>query len=312
MDDLKVVFIGTPEFAVHILQTLIDEKYNIVAAVAQPDKPTGRKHLLTPTPVHALADQYHIPVLQPVKLRLQSQEVLDLKPDLIVCCAYGQMVPDDILAAPKYGCVNIHPSLLPKYRGGAPVHHAVWAGDTKTGVCLMEMVHAMDAGRVYACNEVKIGPDETTEELNTALEEASATLLKTALPEYLKGNLPGIPQEESLVSIARNISREDEQVSFAKEEINTLYNHVRALIDWPIGYGMVEGKRIKFLKARKEIKAVTEAPGTILGFQDEAMEIACNGGVLKIYELQPEGKSRMSAAAFANGAGRALVGKQFD
>lgn len=312
MEDVRIVFIGTPVFATKILQVLVEEKYHVVAAVSQPDKPTGRKHLLTPTPVHAMADQYGIPVIQPEKLRKQADEVLAFQPDLIVCCAYGQMIPDSILAAPRHGCLNIHPSLLPKYRGGAPVHHAVWAGDPETGVCLMEMVKAMDAGRVYAEAVVPIGPDETTEELNLKLEDASCELLRRSLPEYLAGKLPGVLQDESLATIAHNISKEEEQVVFAGEEINTLYNHVRALIDWPISYGLIDGHRVKFYRARKRVQPVSEAPGTVLGFEDGAMKIACMGGILLVYELQAEGKSRMTAEAFANGAGRAMIGRKFD
>ncbi|NCB33745.1 MAG: methionyl-tRNA formyltransferase [Erysipelotrichia bacterium] len=312
MKDIRVMFIGTPEFAVRMMQTLIDEKYNVVAAVSQPDKPAGRKHLIVPTPVHALANQYHIPCLQPEKMKASAEEILSFKPDLIVTCAYGQMVPDVILNAPKYGCLNIHPSLLPKYRGGAPVHHAIWAGDEETGVCLMEMVKAMDAGRVYDRVYVPIGPDETTEELYAELENASAELLAKALPEYLAGKLTGEVQDESKMSIAHNISKEEEQVHFSEEEINTLYNHVRALIDWPVSYGMIDGKRIKLLKARKKVCSVNQEPGTVLGFHDHAMQIACKGGILNVMEVQPEGKSPMSADAFGNGAGRSLINRKFD
>ena len=228
MNDARIIFIGTPEFACPILQTLVDEGYNVVAAVCQPDRPTGRKQVITPTPVHALADKLNIPVLQPEKLRTEYQPVLDYKPDLIVTAAYGQIVPEVILKAPRYGCLNIHPSLLPKYRGGAPIHHAVWAGDEKTGVCLMEMVKAMDAGRVYARCELPIGPDETTSELYEKLQDAACTLLKESLPLYLEGKLEGEPQDESLVVIARNISKEDEQVHFAKEEKRGRYESLKA------------------------------------------------------------------------------------
>ena len=173
MNSPRIVFFGTPEFACTVLQALIDEEYNIVAAVSQPDKPVGRKHIIESTPVHALAEKYGIPVVQPDKLRQQADEVLAYDPELIVTCAYGQIIPQTILEYPRLGCVNIHPSLLPKYRGGAPIHHAVLNGDEKTGVCLMEMVNKMDAGRVYACHEVMIGEDMTTAELEEILKEES-------------------------------------------------------------------------------------------------------------------------------------------
>ena len=312
MENIRIVFIGTPEFACPILQTIHDEGYEVIAAVSQPDRPVGRKHIITPTPVHALADRLNIPVLQPEKLSREYQPVIDLEPDLIVTCAYGQFVPSALLAAPRYGCLNIHPSLLPKYRGGAPIHHAVWSGDEETGVCLMEMVKAMDAGKVYARKVLSIGPDETTAELSERLVEAGCALIREALPAYLRGELPGEEQDESGVVLARNISREDEQVHFSEEGISELYNHVRALIDWPVAYGVLDGKRVKFLKARKEIREITGEPGTVLGFRDHAMEVACRGGVLRVLELQMEGKGKMSADAFANGAGRSLIGHRFE
>ena len=312
MEDIRIVFIGTPVFATDILRTLVEENYHVVAVVSQPDKPSGRKHEIKPTPVHELADSFGIPVLQPEKLSKEYQVVLDYEPDLIVTCAYGQIVPETILSYPKYGCLNIHPSLLPKYRGGAPVHHAIWAGDEETGVCLMEMVKAMDAGKVYAKRIVPIDEDDTTESLNLKLRKVSCELLKEELPKYIKGELPGIEQDESGVVIARNISKEDELVSFKNEEIQELYNHIRACIDWPITYGMIEGKRMKFYKVRKEVCHHEYELGEIIGLNNHALEIAAKNGVLKVYELQLEGKNKMNADAFMNGLGRNYIGKVFD
>ncbi|MBR2669033.1 MAG: methionyl-tRNA formyltransferase [Solobacterium sp.] len=312
MKDLRVIFMGTPVFACSVLEALIEEKYNVVLVVSQPDKPVGRHHQVVSTPVHELADKYGIPVLQPERLREETEKILEYTPDLIVTCAYGQFVPEVILNYPKYGCLNIHPSLLPKYRGGAPVHHAVWNGDTETGVALMEMIKKMDAGRVYAVKRVPIGPDETTEELNLRLMEVSKELIRDALPEYLEGNLSGTEQEEEKATIARNISKEDECISFKKEDLHQVYNHIRALIDWPVAYARINNKRLKIYRAEIREGGCTEEPGTVLGFRDGAMEVACTGGILRILELQPEGKKRMKAADFANGAGRALTGSCFE
>lgn len=312
MTSPRIVFFGTPEFACTILQALIDEKYHIAAVVSQPDKPVGRKHIIVKTPVHALADDNGIPVLQPDKLRAEADAVLAYEPELIVTCAYGQIVPEKILNAPRLGCVNIHPSLLPKYRGGAPIHHAILNGDEKTGVCLMEMVKKMDAGRVFACHEVGITPDMTAAELDVLLKEESVRIIKEELPRYIRGELPGVEQDEEKVVLAPNISREMEQIHFQEEEINSLYNHVRGLIDWPISYGVLEGKRYKFYKARKEIREHAYQPGEVLGFENGAMKIAARGGILLVLELQPEGKKPMKAEQFANGAGRSLVGKVFE
>ncbi len=308
----RIIFFGTPKFACAILQELIDEKQNIVAVVSQPDKPVGRKKVIEKTPVHQLAEENGIPVVQPAKLRSETESVLAYEPDLIITCAYGQFVPESILKAPRYGCLNIHPSLLPKYRGGAPVHRAVMNGDAETGVCLMEMVKAMDAGAVYACCRTPITPDMTTEELNLVLEKDAAALLRENLPLYLEGKLTPQEQDESQVVLAPNISREEEFVRFAEEDVHTAYNHIRALIDWPIACGTIGGKRIKFYRARMEECVHDQAPGTVTGFEEGAMKIAAKGGYIKVLELQMEGKNRMKASDFANGAGRGLIGKAFD
>lgn len=312
MNNPRIIFFGTPEFGMEILKTLIDEKYNVVAAVSQPDRPVGRKHVIEPTPVHALCQAKGIDCLQPDKLSLAKEEIENYHPDLILTCAYGQFIPTSILQIPSLGCINIHPSLLPKYRGGAPIQHAVMNGDKETGVCLMQMVKAMDAGVIYDCRHLDIGEDETFSELNARLITLSITMLKEALPKYIAGELTGVPQDEADVVIAPNISREEEQVHFQKESLDQLYNHIRGLIDWPISYGMVDGVRIKFYKVRKENTETSAPAGTILGFEGHAMSIACKGGLLKILELQLEGKKKMDADAFANGSGREFIGKVFD
>lgn len=312
MRNERIVFFGTPQFAVGILKMLVDEKYNVVAAVSQPDRPVGRKHKIEKTPVKVLCEEYGIPCLQMEHLKEEADKVLAYEPDVIVTCAYGQIVPASILDYPRLGSINVHPSLLPKYRGGAPMHFAILNGDTVTGVSLMEMTAKMDAGRVYAQVEVPVGKDETEAELEPRLLDASVTLLKENLPLYLDGQLQGVEQDESRVTFCHNISREMEKVSFQKEDIHALYNHIRALIDWPVPYGVVEGKRVKFYAVRMEEKDSGKPSGEILGFKDHAMEIAANGGVIRVLELQMEGKKRMSADAFGNGYSAELTGKRFD
>lgn len=307
----KIIFFGTGTFSCAILKMLHEEKYNVIAAVSQPDRPVGRKHIITATPVHALCEEYGIPCLQPEKLRKESHLVIDLKPDLIITCSYGQIVPDDILACPPKGCLNIHPSLLPKYRGAAPMHFPIINGDEETGVSLMEMTHAMDAGKVYAQVKLPIGPDDTEADMEPKLKEASVQLLKDNLPLYLDGKLPGTVQDESQVTVCHTIPREFEQVHFQSEEINTLYNHIRGLIDWPLPYGMLEGKRVKFYKARKEEKDVQAEAGTVIGFDKNSMLIAARGGIIHIYELQMEGHRRMDAQAFRCGYEKEVTGKRF-
>lgn len=312
MNRPRIIFFGTPEFAQRVLQAMLDHQYQIVAAVSQPDRPVGRKHIIEATPVHTVCNEHGILCLQPEKLSLIKEQIKDLQPDLILTCAYGQFIPTSILEIPALGCLNIHPSLLPKYRGGAPIQHAVMNGDTETGVCLMQMVKAMDAGDIYTCVHLSIGEDETFYQLNERLIQASITMLLDALPKYLAGQLPGIPQDESKVVLAPNISREEEQVHFQEEDLSHVYNHIRGLIAWPIAYGMVDKERIKFYQVEKRSGECKAPRGTILGYQDHAMEIACQGGILRVLELQMEGKKKMDADAFANGSGRELIGKVFD
>lgn len=312
MSNTRIVYFGTPEFAQSILKALIDEKYNVVGVVSQPDRPVGRKHILTPTPTHETANTYGIPCIQPEKLSDAKEEIFALDPELIITCAYGQFVPTSILEYPKYGCINIHPSLLPKYRGGAPIQHALMHGDTQTGVSIMEMVKEMDAGRVFAQCTVDIDEDETMSQLSEKLNQASIDLLLQMLPKFIRGELVGTEQIESQVVIAKTISKEEEQVHFQRETLEDLYNHIRALIEWPIAYGLLEGKRIKFYRVRKQLKSVAEKPGTVLGFEDHALLVACNGGILKVYELQMEGKKRMDADAFKNGYAHEVIGKVFE
>lgn len=310
-EKIRIVFIGTTDFSTVILKTLCDNGYNVVAAVSQPDKPSGRRQLVAPSPVHRFCMEQNLLCLQPEKLRLETEAILALQPDCIITCAYGQMVPAALLKAPSYGCLNIHPSLLPKYRGGAPMHRAIWAGETETGVCLMQMVEKMDAGAVYASAVLPIGRDETLTELEARLKQTAAALLQKELPKYLRGELKGIPQDDAQAVIARTIAKEEEQVFFAKETGEEAYNHIRALTAWPMSYGLIDGKRIKFVKARFKQEDSGSLAGTVLGFREGAMEIAAKGGVIRILELQPEGKKAMSAKDFANGAGRALIGRRF-
>ena len=312
MKQIRIIFFGTTEFASGILQTLIDEGYNVVAVVSQPDKPVGRKHTIQMTPTHVLADQYQIPVIQPDLLKEHVDDVLRYEPELILTCAYGQFVPVRILEYPRYGCINVHPSLLPKYRGGAPIHHAVIGGEAETGVSLIQMTKAMDAGDIYARVTTPLGKDETMAELNERLLVLSKQLVKDHLEDYIAGKLVGQPQDDSKVILGLNITKEEEKVQFAVEDVQTLYNHIRGLIDWPMPYGVIDGKRIKFCKVRMRKEDHQARQGEILGFKNHAMEVASIGGIIEVYELQPEGKSRMTADAYANGAGRNMIGKVFE
>lgn len=312
MKQTRIVFMGTPDFACGILQALIDYNYHVVGVVSQPDKKVGRKQILTPTPVKMLALENAIPVVQPFKIKEDFQMVLDLKPDLIVTCAYGQIVPDVILNAPKLGCVNVHASLLPKYRGGAPIHWAVINGESESGVTIMKMVSKMDAGEMYLKKVVAIEPDDTTSDLYGKLKEVGAQ----AIIEYLKAlehnEVVGEPQSESEVTYAYNISKQDEFVSFVNRDIDTIYNHIRGLISIPVGYGIIDKKRIKLHSVKKMYKQHHYPAGTVTGFNEDGMCVAVDGGFIVLVQLQLEGKSKMMASDFQNGYGNTLVQKRFE
>lgn len=309
---MNILFFGTPKFAEEMLETLAEEKYNIVAIVSQPDGYVGRKKILTVTATHKFADEHNIPCLQPVHLKDGIDEILSYQPDLIITCAYGQFIPNKILIYPKYGCLNIHPSLLPKYRGGAPIHHAIMNGEKETGVSFMAMVKKMDAGDIYAQRKLSIADDERFKELNERLIKLAKQMIKEELPKYLRHELKAIAQKEEDVIFGLNITKEEEKVSFKEESINDLYNHIRALYDWPIAYGLLDGKRIKLLKTHKLVCHHDYSLGEILGLENKAIKVACKGGYLLIDELQLEGKKVMDAKSFMNGLGKNMIGHCFE
>ena len=300
MQPIRVIFMGTPVFSCSILETLIKENYNVVAVVSQPDKKVGRKQEVQMTPVKQLALANNIEVVQPNSIKDEYENILAYKPDLIVTCAYGQFIPKVILDYPKYGCINVHASLLPRYRGGAPIHKVIIDGEKETGITIMEMIPKMDAGKMYAKDSVVIAEDDTTASLHDKLMVCGANLLKNSLPLYLDGKLPGENQDESLATFAYNISKEEEYVSF-KRDVNVVYNHIRGLISWPVGYGVVDEKRIKLHKAHKLVAAHDYQSGKILGLENDALKVACENGYIYLDELQLEGKKKMSAKEVFNG-----------
>lgn len=306
----RVVFMGTPDFAVSVLDVLVHSAVNVVGVISQPDRPVGRKKELLPTPVKAFALEHQLPVYQPEKIGLLYDELAALDLDLIVTCAYGQFIPDKILQLPRRGVVNVHASLLPKYRGGAPIHTAILNGETETGVTLMRTIKKMDAGDMIAAVKVTITDDDTVGTLHDKLKTAGADLLKVWLDPIVKGEAPSISQDESQVSFAPNITPEQEFISM-KRDIKTVYNHVRGLSPWPIGYGIVNGKKLKLISASIRTSEPNVAPGTVLGY-DGGLLIACEHGILVVTQCQWEGKGRMSAEEFYRGIGKTLVKEVFE
>ncbi len=311
MNKPRIIFMGTPQFSCGILETLVEMGENVVAVVTQPDKKVGRKQEIQETPIKIKAKEFGIPVLQPIKIKESIEEVLAFKPDLIVTAAYGQLIPDAILNSPKYRCINVHASLLPKYRGGAPIHMAVINGEKETGITIMYMEKKMDSGDILTQKVLPIAIKDTTSDLFDKLEQVGKELLKETLPKLINGELTPIPQNEDDVTFAWNISKEQEFVSFNRP-IMEVYNHIRGLISWPVGYGIIEGKKIKLHKVHYVEEKHHNKPGECIGLIDDAFVIACEGGFIYVDELQLEGKTKTLAKDFYHGNGKNYVGKCFE
>ena len=299
--NLKVVFMGTPEFAVPIVK-LLNDYYNVVLVVTQPDKMVGRKRIITPPPVKEISESLGLEVYQPYHIKEEYQKVLDLKPDLIVTCAYGQILPEEILNYPKYGCINVHASLLPKLRGGAPIHHAIIDGYKETGITIMYMSRKMDQGDILTQVKTKIEDNDTLGTLEYRLSEMAKELLKETIPLLINGKLVPLKQNEEEATYGYNISREEEKIDFNKtcEEID---RQVRGLNPVPACYTTLDGKRLKIYDVRfgDGYYPKTEN-GTIVSFHHDGFGVVCGSKELVITDLALEGKRRCAAKEFLNGA----------
>ena len=305
----KIIFMGTPDFSVPVLRQIIQDGYDCIGVVTQPDRPVGRKKVLTPPPVKVEAEKLGIPVFQPEKIK-QSEElqtILQLKPDLIVTAAFGQILPLELLTAPKFGCINVHASLLPELRGGAPIHYAIIQGKEKTGVTIMYMAEKLDAGDILTSVEVPILEDDNVGTMHDKLSEAGAKLLSETIPKLLKNELTPIVQDEEKVTFASNIQREQEKVDWTQSG-EVIYNHIRGLNPWPVAYTLLKGTVLKIWQSKKILNENKAAPGTVVNIEDDGIVIATgNETAIKITELQPSGKKRMSAEQYLRGAASDLT-----
>lgn len=308
---VRVIFMGTPVFATAVLKSLIEEKYDVVAVVTQPDKPIGREQKMMPTPIKTLALSFDIPVLQPLKVKESVDEILAYQPDLIVTCAYGQMLPKRLLDTPRLGCINVHASLLPKYRGGAPIHKAVMDGERKTGISLMKMAVKMDAGPVFAQREVVIGLDDTTEIVHDRLMDCASHCIKEDLHLVVDEKAIFVEQDESKVTFAYNITSHDEKIDFDKGG-RMIYNQIRGLISWPVAHLLMDGKKCKIHQAHFVEGEHRYSVPTFTEYKDNAIILAVNDGWLYIQQLQLEGKKKSLAVDFYNGIGKMWIGKGVD
>lgn len=307
----KIIFMGTPDFSVPVLQQILNDGYEVIGVVTQPDRPVGRKQVLTPPPVKVEALKHHIPVFQPVKIREEAslKEILALEPDLIVTAAFGQILPKKLLDAPKYGCINVHASLLPELRGGAPIHYAILQGKIKTGITIMYMVEKLDAGDILTQVEVEIDEKDNVGTLHNKLSEAGAKLLSETLPKLIAGELNPIKQNEDEATFAYNIKREQEKINW-QESGGKIYNHIRGLNPWPVAYTTMDGKNIKVWQAEKVGTQSSKQPGEIIDIAKDGFVVATGNDVaIKIIELQPAGKKRMTGEEYMRGQSSELIGK---
>lgn len=304
---IRILFMGTPEIAVSMLERLWSDGYRIIGVVSQPDKKVGRKQVLQMPPVKQAALAHDIPVYQPIRIRDDYEELMQLDIDLIVTCAYGQFIPSKLLEHPTYGSVNVHASLLPKLRGGAPIHKAIIEGHAESGVSIMRMVKKMDAGAVMAQSHVAIADEDTMGSLYDKLAVSGAQLLSESIPKIIDGSAVFVEQNEAEATFAYTIQKEEEHADF-RRDVESVYNHIRGLIPAPCAYVLVNGKKLKFHKVRRLSKKGSAACGEIIGMVDGGYAIACADGLILADELQLEGKAKMEAKVFFNGSGKNLIG----
>lgn len=310
--ELKIVFMGTPEFSVPVLEGLI-ENYKVRAIVTQPARPIGRHGEMSASPVKRVGINHTILVLQPDKIKEHIEEITSLEPDLIVTCAYGQILPKEILDCPRLGCINVHASLLPKLRGGAPIHRAIMNGYKRTGITIMYMGIGMDDGDIITQEAIDIDINDTAETLHDKLSILGRDLLLKTLPSIIDGTCERTKQDSSLVTYGFNIKREDERIDFSKTK-REIYNKVRGLNSWPGAYCLYEGKILKVWKCREgETYRPDLFDGQVTAIYPDGFGVKVSNGEIIFTNVQPEGKKKMAASDFLNGINKdEFIGKILD
>ena len=301
MKEIKVLFMGTPEFSVPILDYLITNT-TVVGVVTQPD--TGS----IKSPIKILSEKNNLKIFQPEKIRKEFDEPLKTNPDIIITCAYGQIIPNEILDYPKYGCINVHASLLPKLRGGAPIHRAILEGYTETGITIMFMDEHMDTGDIISMEKISIGESENVGSLHDRLSILGRDLLEKTLANIINGNITRIKQNNDEATFGYNIKREDEKIDW-NESTDKIYNKIRGLNPWPGSYALLDGKICKIWEASKLIGNYSGSIGEVIKI-DSGIQVKTTDGLIIITMLQLEGKKKLSYKEFING--RDLIGKIFE
>ena len=305
----KLIFMGTPVFSVPILEGLLEQGYEVVAVVTQPDRPIGRKKIVTPPPVKEAALKHGLLVLQPEKISgsPEMDQVIKLAPDIIVTAAFGQFLPEKILNAPAYGAINVHASLLPKYRGGAPVHYSIIKGEHETGVTIMKMIKKMDAGDILAQKSIPITKQDDVGTMFERLSIVGKELLLETLPQILAKEIVSIPQDETKVTFSPNITREQEKVDWNKTAAE-IDNQVRGMRPWPTAFTTYKETTWKLWEVAPLDETTEAEAGTVIKRSKKELWIACGKGtVLSIKSVQPSGKGKLAIQDFLNGVGKSVA-----
>lgn len=307
MENIKIIFMGTPDFSVPVLTALINN-YNVIGVVTKKDAPIGRHHELKPSPIKVLAEKHNIKVFQPTKIKHEYQDILDMNPDMIVTCAYGQIIPKEILDFPKYGCINVHASLLPKNRGGAPIHRAIINGEEEAGITIMYMAEGMDDGDIITTSSLKIEEYDNVGTLHDKLSTIGAKLIIDTIPNIVNGNINRIKQNDEEATYAYTIKKEDEYIDF-NNSTKDVYNKIRGLYPFPIGYTILDNKIIKICEA-KIGSSKSKTPGEVISIYNDGIGISTSDGEVILTKIKPEGKKEMLVSAYLNGIDKEkIIGK---
>lgn len=300
-DSLRIIFAGTPDFAARHLDALLSSQHQIVGVFTQPDRPAGRGNKLTPSPVKVLAEQHNLPVFQPVSLRPEDSQKLvsDLNADVMVVVAYGLILPKAVLDMPRLGCINVHGSLLPRWRGAAPIQRALWAGDAETGVTIMQMDVGLDTGDMLHKVSCPITAQDTSATLYDKLAEMGPQGLLATLAELANGTATPEKQDEALVTYAEKLSKEEARLNWTLSAAQ-LERCVRAFNPWPVSFFMIDGQPVKVWQSQAIAAEQNQAPGTIISADKHGIAVATTEGALLMTQLQPSGKKSMSAQDLLN------------
>ena len=298
---MRIIYAGTPEFSVPALEMLANSTHQLVAVYTQPDRPAGRGRKLQPSPVKLCAERYQLPLEQPQSLRdeASSQRLKDYQPDLMVVAAYGLLLPRVVLEAPVLGCVNIHASLLPRWRGAAPIQRAILAGDSETGITLMQMDAGLDTGMMLAKSSIPISEQNSAAEVHDQLSLMGAELLKNNLQALERQSIQGVIQDDSLATYADKLTKQEAALDWSLSAI-VLSRQVRAYNPWPVSYTQLDGQSVKIWSAYAKQESSAEQPGKVIAHDRDAVSISCGEDVLCVTELQFAGKKRQHAGQVLN------------